>query len=394
MDFYEHRQKLAAFAGGSPVIITAYDAVQLSGDMAAPFLQESCFWWLTGIEEAGWKVVVDTTRRHTVLVRPTISEVQRIFEGESAAGEILKHSGADEIIDARDFEQYLRTLSHKHPLVYTVHDKTPHDFVVNPAQRGLHETLLRIFPSVEDIGKKIHELRAIKSDTEITAIKKAVALTVKAFREVRENLSDYKHEYEVEAEFTKQFRSVNAVHAYEPIVAAGSHAVTLHYTRNEGSISVRDTVLIDIGARVGGYCADITRTYATNPTKRQQQVHAAVERAHKRIIKLLGPDVVVSEYVANVDDIMKDALEEIGLLRDRDDTETYRRYFPHAVSHGLGVDVHDSLGAPQRFQTGMILTVEPGIYIPEEDIGVRIEDDILITAKGALNLSRQLSTSL
>ena len=394
MDFHEHRQKLVAFAGGSPVIITGYEAVQLSGDIATPFLQESCFWWLTGIEEAGWKVIVDTTRRRTILVRPTISEVQRIFEGESAAGEILKRSGADEIIDARDFEQYLRTLARHHPLVYTVHDKTSHDFVVNPAQRVLNETLSRVFPSVEDIGKKIHELRAIKSDAEIMAIKKAVALTVKAFREVRENLSDYKHEYEVEAEFTKRFRSVNAVHAYEPIVAAGSHAVTLHYTHNEGSISARDTVLIDIGARVGGYCADITRTYATSPTKRQQQVHAAVERAHKRIIKLLGPDVVVSEYVANVDGIMKDALEEIGLLGDRDDTETYRRYFPHAVSHGLGVDVHDSLGAPQRFQTGMILTVEPGIYIPEESIGVRIEDDILITAKGALNLSRQLSTSL
>lgn len=394
MDFHEHRQKLAAFAGGSPIILAAYDAVQLSGDMASPFLQEACFWWLTGIEEPGWKIIMDTTRHHTTLVRPSISDVQRIFEGESAAGDILKRSGADEIIDARDFEQYLRTLARNHPLVYTVHDKTPHDFVVNPAQRILNEALSRIFPTVEYIGKRLHELRAIKSDAEIKAIKRAVALTVNSFREVRESLSEYKHEYEIEAEFTKQFRSVNAIHAYEPIVAAGSHAVTLHYTHNAGSISTRDTILIDIGARVDGYCADITRTYAVNPSKRQQQVHAVVERAHGRIIKLLGPDVVVSEYISRVDDIMKDALEEVGLLKERGDTETYRRYFPHAVSHGLGVDVHDSLGAPQRFQVGMILTVEPGIYIPEERIGVRIEDDILITATGALNLSRQLPTSL
>lgn len=393
-DSCNHRSNLALELQGGLSVLSAYDAVQLTADTASPFVQESCFWWLTGIEEPGWKVIIDGARKHTTLVRPERSETQRIFEGESDDEGILARSGADEIIEMREFEQRLRQLAKHHPLVHTVYDKTPHEFVLNPAQRNLHDTLTRIFPSVEDIGKQIHELRAIKSDEEIAAIKKAIALTLGAFAKVRSQLDTYKHEYEIEADFTQSFRRANATHAYEPIVATGAHAVTLHYAKNSARVGQRDMVLIDVGARVDGYCADITRTYALNPTKRQQAVHAAVERAQQRIIKLLGPDVGVNEYLHDVDEIMKDALEEVGLLTDRTDEKTYRRYFPHAIGHGLGIDVHDSLGAPRYFRPGMVLTVEPGIYIPEEGIGVRIEDDILITADGAENLSRRLPTSL
>jgi len=394
MNFRTHRLNLHQFAAGSPIVMTAYDAVQLTADMAVPFVQESCFWWATGVEEAGWKVIIETARTHTTLVRPERSDVQRTFDGEVSDEDVLLRSGADEIIDARDFEQHLRKLARTHTLVYTVYDKTPHEFVINPAQRSLYEVLTRVFPSVESIQKHINELRAIKSEEEITLIKQAIALTVRAFESVRAELASYKHEYEIEAEFTKMFRGYNATHAYEPIVAAGPHAVTLHYTANNDKVGTKDLVLIDIGAKQNGYCADITRTYARNPSKRQRAVHAAVQRAHERIIKLLGPNLLVSEYITRVDDIMKDALIELGLLHERSDTDTYRRYFPHSVGHGLGIDVHDSLGAPRYFQPGMVLTVEPGIYIAEEGIGVRIEDDILITSDGAQNLSRRLSTEL
>ncbi|MEO5949279.1 MAG: aminopeptidase P N-terminal domain-containing protein [Candidatus Saccharimonas sp.] len=394
MNFHTHRLSLHQFASGSPIVLTAYDSAQLSADMAAPFQQEASFWWAAGIEEAGWKMIIDTTRAHTTLVRPERSDVQRTFDGETSDKDILTRSGADEIIEAQEFEQALRKLARSHTLVYEIYDKTPREFVVNPAQRTLHEMLTRIFASVESIEKHVHELRAIKSEEEIKSIKQAIALTVRAFTEVRKELEGYTHEYEVEAEFTKKFRSSNATHAYEPIVAAGSHAVTLHYTANGSKFGTKDLLLIDIGARMNGYCADITRTYALKPSNRQKQVHAAVVRAHTRIIKLLGPDVLVGDYITKVDEIMKEALIELGLLKDSNDIDTYRRYFPHAISHGLGIDVHDSLGAPRYFRPGMVLTVEPGIYIAEEGIGVRIEDDILITANGAQNLSRRLSTDL
>lgn len=389
-----HRQKIRALAAGSPIIVTAYDAMQMSGDMAAPFLQEASFLWLTGINLPGWKMIFDTSRDHAVLVRPTRSDIEKTFDGDVSDADICHLADAQEVIDERDLERHLRTLARHHTLVYTLYDKTPHEFVANPAQKTLCETLERIFARVERLDTQLHEARAIKTEAEIQAIKSAVALTVNAFTEVRANLASYKHEYELEAAFTHIFRARNATHAYEPIVASGDHAVTLHYVRNDGPLRAREAVLIDIGARVHGYAADITRTYALNPTKRQRAVHAAVEAAHGRIIELLGPDVLVSDYIRTVDEIMKDALQELELLPDRQDTDTYRRYFPHAVGHGLGIDVHDSLGAPRYFKPGMVVTVEPGIYIPEEGIGVRIEDDILITAQGRESLSKKLPTSL
>jgi Xaa-Pro aminopeptidase len=204
------------------------------------------------------------------------------------------------------------------------------------------------------------------------------------------------YEYEIEAAFTHAFRSNGATgHAYDPIVAGGKNACTLHYNDNNMALPKNGLVLMDIGARVGGYAADITRTYAIGtPTQRQKDVHAAVESAHHAIITLLRPGASVIEYHDSVDAIMKEALIGLGLMQSVDDTKAYRTYFPHAVSHGLGIDVHDGLGRPETFQPGMVLTVEPGIYIPSEGIGVRIEDDILITDTGHRNLSAALPTSL
>jgi len=173
-------------------------------------------------------------------------------------------------------------------------------------------------------------------------------------------------------------------------VAAGANACTLHYAHNRSKVMGRQLVLMDVGASYGGYTADITRTYAKGePTKRQRQVHEAVEAAHHRIIGLIRPMLAVDEYQREVDAIMREAIASLGLPSD---DAALRRYFPHAVSHGLGIDVHDSLGSPRFLQAGMVLTVEPGIYLPEEGIGVRIEDDILVTAAGNENLSRRLST--
>lgn len=181
-------------------------------------------------------------------------------------------------------------------------------------------------------------------------------------------------------------------YAYEPIVAAGANALTLHYTRNNNPLPKNGLLLIDAAARVGGYCADITRTYAIGtPTAREVAVHAAVEKAHFAIINLIKPGLALSEYQDKSDEIMKEALRSLGLLKKPED---YRKYFPHAISHGLGIDVHESFGGYTEFMPGMVLTVEPGIYIPEEGIGVRIEDDILVTETGNENLSGDLPTGL
>ncbi len=394
MDARSHREKLTQALSGGLIVVSAHDQMQLAGDMAAPFLQESNFFWLTGITLPGWKVIIDGTRRHVTLVRPTRSRVEEIFDGVIDDISLLNTAAADEIIDANEFENYLRKLAKHHPLVYTPYHPESYSFIVNPAPGNLFAVLERIFTNTVDCTKQLAELRAIKSDEEIAMMRKAIKLTTDAFKSVRQNLDSYRYEYEIEADMTQHFRRNNATHAYEPIIAAGAHAVTLHYTANNASIARQRMVLIDVGARVGGYSADITRTYCTHPTKRQREIHAAVKEAHQRIIALLKPDLPVAEYIAEVDEIMKDALSGVKLLKDRNDIETYRKYFPHAISHGLGIDPHDNLGSPRYFKPGMVVTVEPGIYIPEEGIGVRIEDDILITKTGHENLSRTLPTSL
>lgn len=390
----DNRHRLYTAAKGQLIILTGYDSVQLSGDMAAPFLQESSFWWVTGISQPGWKVVLDTARQKATLVRPERTEIDLIFNGDSDDGEVSRVSGITDIIPAREFESFLRQLRRNHTVAQTLSPKEENDFVLNPAKSTLTAVLQRTFKSVQYCDSLFAELRAIKQPEELRRMRAAAKLTCDTFATVRSKLAALRTEAEVEAEFVYAFHRKGAEHAYEPIVASGKNACTLHYIENASKLQAREMVLIDIGARVEGYSADVTRTYCRNPTKRQQAVHQAVVDAEQAIIKLITPGLPIMEYIEKVDEIMKHSLHELGLLDDLTDTETYRKYFPHAVSHGLGVDTHDSLGKPRYLEPGMVLTVEPGIYITDESIGVRIEDDILVTETGHENMTARLSTSL
>lgn len=392
--FAGNRQKLTEKLKGGLVVLTAYAALQRSNDTSHYFEQEANFWYLTGIEEPDWQVVVEGKK--SWLIAPDIDEVHRIFDGALSDDNARKISGIDTVLSRSDGNRLLRDLAKKHSLVYTLGNdpyKDHYNFALNPAPNDLRLSLDRVFNDVHDCRRDLAKLRAIKQPAEIKQMQKAIKLTNDAFTFVHENLATYKYEYEVEAAFSHYFRSRGATgHAYEPIVAAGGNATTLHYIKNNQRLRQKSFLLLDIGARVGGYAADITRTYAIGGVSaRAVAVYQAVEKAQKSIIKLIRPGVSLQTYTEEVDDIMKDALKGLGLLKTDDD---YRKYFPHAISHGLGIDVHDSLGGYTSLQPGMVLTVEPGIYIPEENIGVRIEDDILVTEGGAQNLSRGLSTSL
>ena len=394
--FADNRLKLSNVTKGGIIVIAAHAQMQRGNDAAYTFEQEANFWWLTGIDAPDWQLIIDGTHGKSWLVKPHVSDVHQIFDGSLSADDAQKVSGIDTVIDEDEAGRLLRDLAVKHSIVYSLGDhpgKEYFDFVVNPAAHKLYNLLSRIFSDVHDCRRELSKLRAIKHPAEIAAIKKAIKLTIRAFNDVKFLLPELKYEYEVEAEFTYSFRRAGAAgHAYDPIVAGGKNAVTLHYNQNSDKLKQGTIVLLDIGARAYGYAADITRTYAVGtPTARQTEVHAAVEKAHKAIIRLLKPGLAVAAYHDSVDEIMKAALDSLGLLKSLDD---YRKYFPHAISHGLGIDVHDSLGGPMMFEAGMVLTVEPGIYIADEAIGVRIEDDILITERGATNLSAALPTSL
>ncbi len=393
--FAANRQRLLAQLPDDAIVcMTAYTGMQLSGDAVAPFQQEASFWYLTGMNEPDWQVIM--TPNKTWLVEPYVSDIHRVFDGGISGGEAIAQSGADEVISKESAKKLLVQLAKQHNAVYAL-GRDPYEkyysFSLNPAPGRLWTRLTRLFAEVHDVRPYATRLRAIKQPEEVAAIREAISVTVDAFRGAKHKLGMLTSEYELEAIFTGAFRMCNAKHAYEPIVAVGANACTLHYAMNEAPLRQDELVLLDIGARVGCYAADITRTYSVggHATERQRQVHGAVKLAHEAIVALIKPGLSFATYQDQSDEIMKNALLSLDLLENEAD---YRRYFPHAISHGLGIDVHDSLGGYKELQPGMVLTVEPGIYIPEEKLGVRLEDDILVTDTGAENLSETLALDL
>lgn len=396
--FKGNRERVYDELKGGLLVVTAYTQMQRSNDTAASFEQEGNFWYLTGVDHPDWWLLMDAKRRRSWLVAPTVEEHHEIFDGSLSRDEAKEISGVEEIIDRQEADSWLRHAARTHQLVHMV-DIPPYadrfGFTLNPVVHEVREKLERIFVKVSDFRLELSRLRAIKQPVEIEALQSAINLTVKSFAKIRENIDHYRHEYEVEAEFTYDFRRAGARgHAYDPIVAVGRNACTLHYVHNDEKLKKGELLLIDVGARHHGYAADITRTYAVGkPTKRQQDVHDAVRIAQQKIIGIMEPNLSFEDYQSKVDDIMQQAIIGLGLMKDASDP-AYRKYFPHSVGHGLGIDVHDALGRPRILLPGMVMTVEPGIYIPEEGIGVRIEDDILITDNGHKNLSAKLPTTL
>jgi Xaa-Pro aminopeptidase len=394
-DFFQgNRLAILKLTNVDALVLAGNILLQRSNDAAYAFEQEANFWYLTGINAPGWWLIIEKDKSY--LVAPDIDEVHRIFDGSLSNADAKKLSGVDSVLTHRAGEDLLVTLKRAGAKVATLGEdphKEHYDFSLNPGPVNMLLKLRYIFGEVRDCRHDLTKLRAIKTPEEIQLIRRAIQLTIDGFEIVKSRMNQYSFEHEIDADFTYQFLKKGASgHAYDPIVAAGKNACTLHYGKNKDPIVDGEFVLLDIGARLNGYPADITRTYAHGRVSgRHTAVYREVEAAHQKIIALLAPGLNVKEYFQKVDDIMHAALDNLGLLNNESD---YRKYFPHSVSHGLGIDVHDSLGGPEVFQTGMVLTVEPGIYIPEEGIGVRIEDDILITETGHENLSGSLSATL
>ncbi len=394
--FVNNRRKLAQALKGGLIVATAYSKMQRTNDEAFKFEQESNFLYLTGITEPDWWVIYDGNRDKSWLVRPDADSYTAIFNGSLSDSDAQKISGAEEVISRDDALNLLRQLKRSHNLVHTI--KQPegverYNFVLNPALAKVYDLLDRNFQNVQNCRKELAVIRAIKQSEEITQIKKAINITHKALELVKSNMSDYVYEYEVEADISREFIRAGAQHSFEPIVAGGKNACTLHYNKNNAKLHKGKLLLIDTGAKIGQYSADITRTLAFgNPTNRSKEVHEAVLSVQTSIIKKLCPTLSLQDLQHIVEMEMTEKLKELKLVKDDPLTEL-PHYFPHAIGHGLGLDLHEPL-AHETLQEGMVITIEPGIYIPKEGIGVRIEDDILITKNGALNLSAKLPTSL
>ncbi len=403
-DFFSlNRKKLRdSLTRPYPILCVGNGLLQRTADASYPFQQESNFWYLTGLSIPDLGLLIEANGTEYLLV-PNISETKAVFDGALDTRMLQEISGIDTIISLSEGIKLAGEQAALHAHVYTIPPEKKYlsdeGMYTNPAAQRIVSSLRRGHPSIviEDITTALSDLRVIKQPQELDAMRHAIDITTTTFDALRDSKT-LKHigtEFGVEAAFTNHFRSTGiANHAYQPIVASGSRATTLHYIENSQVIDPHDLTVIDIGAEVEHYAADITRTVSmSKPSARQQAVIDEVTGVQTRALALLKPGAMLRDYEETVVAYMGEALVRLKLIDNTKDIYQIRHYYPHATSHFLGLDVHDVGNYDAPLAENMVLTCEPGIYIPEEGIGVRIEDDILITSSGNSNLSDNCSHS-
>lgn len=391
--FVGNRRRLRGLLGDGLIIVTANGLLQRSGDTTYEFRQDSNFFYLTGLNEPDLVLIIHGSEEFIIL--PKRSQTEDIFGGSINCDEIAKSSGIKRILAEKEGWLSVKKLRHSRKIVKTLFASSAKiidtdSFYTNPARRRLLQKLKRYDFSLEDIRMDLVQLRQIKQPEEVKAIQRAIEITNQGFQSVKNLIQAGVHEYELEAEFDKIFKQNQTRHSYQPIIASEKNATTLHYIKNNAKLKSNELILFDVGAEYQNYAADISRTYVVNEmSARQNDVFQAVKTVQDQAIELLKPSLEFKSYVQRVEEIMGEELIKLGLIKESKQEEI-RKYFPHAIGHSLGLDVHD-VCEYKTIQEDMVLTVEPGIYIPEEGIGIRIEDDILITKNGTKNLSQQIS---
>jgi len=397
--FAGNRLRLLGSISAELVVLTANGLLQRSADTTFPFRQDSNFWYLTGIDEPDFILVCSA--EESFLIAPPRPEHRDLWDGAIDKKHMAEVSGIEEILENHAGWNKLDRLIKKTKKIHTI---TPVEayfdsfgFYANPA-RGALLAALKKHRSAElcDVRKPLARLRQIKQPVELDALRLAIKITTDTLQEVKKNLTKYKTEYEVSADITAGFIRRGAMgHAYQPIIAGGKNAATIHYMHCNDVLAENGLLLFDVGAEVANYSADISRTYAIQPpTKRQKELHAVVARVQQAAFNLLKPGVDMKAYEGEVDKIMASELKKLGLIDDENDKQKLKKYYPHLASHFLGLDTHDAADYTTPLEPGMVLTVEPGLYLPDEHIGIRIEDNVLVTKNGIEILSRDLPASL
>lgn len=395
------RQSVAQDAPDALIVMTANGLLQRNGDSTYKYRQDSSFWYLTGINEPDILLVIDGADEYLIL--PGRDAVREAFDGAVTADMLTDWSGIKTIHDEARGWQLLKSRLGGNRQVATS-DAVPayverHGLYTNPARARLMSRLRDEAGwqgELVDLREKLARMRVIKQPVELRAVEQAIDVTVAGIEAVAAALRgrQYDYEYQVEADLTREFRRRGYGHAFEPIVAAGQRACQLHYLANNGRLKEGSLMVLDTGAEASMYAADISRTVAIGqPSDRQRAVFEAVCAVQDFALSLIKPGMVMADYEKDVNAAMAEKLRQLGLLQSAD-SEAVRKYYPHATSHFLGLDVHDVGDYRQPLEAGMVLTCEPGIYIPEEGIGVRIEDDVLVTADGHEALSRHLPRDL
>jgi Xaa-Pro aminopeptidase len=393
--FTANRDRLRTQLGNdTPVVITGNGFIQKRSDESFKFTQDSNFWYLTGLENADLTLVMG--RKDTYLIVPSLSFEREAFDGTIDATALAARSGLTRIVTSKDgwalLKQELAGAKTVATLAAMPSYIKRHGLYTLPFRRRLIEKLKRLNPqiTIQDVRLELAQLRCVKQPEELAAIQKAIDITMTTLGEITapDKLASIQHEYELEAALSYGFRMRGASgHAFAPVVGAGEHSTTLHYLDNDGPVAKQDLIVLDIGAEFEHYASDVARTVSLQPiTGRAAEVFHAVAAAQDYAISLIKPGVQPIDYEKTMETFMGDCLRKLGVIKS-DRREDIRRYFPHATSHFIGLDTHDVGDYRQPFQANMVISCEPGIYLPKEKIGVRIEDDLLITDSGCKVLS-------
>ena len=402
--FIANRQRLyAKLPPNSVVIVHANDVLPTNADGSLPFIQNSDQFYLSGIDQEETILVLfpdanDPKQREMLFVRET-NETIAVWEGEKLTKEqATGRSGIQRVHWLTDFETPFRSVMCQADHVFLNSNEHPRATIpTETRETRFTRRCLQEYPlhDYRRLAQLMHELRVIKSEPEITALNEAIRITSDGFDRLLKFVKPGVHEFEIEAELSHEFiRQRGRGFAYTPIIATGGNACVLHYITNHCQCQDGEMLLLDVAANYGNYNADLTRTIPVNGkfTARQRQVYDAVLRVFKQCCQMLKPGVIIREYQEKVGELMNDELIRLGLIdpkavADQDpEKPLYKKYFMHGTSHHLGIDVHDVPPAWQPIQAGMVFTVEPGIYIREEGLGIRLENDILIGETGNTDL--------
>ncbi|MBU3210393.1 aminopeptidase P family protein [Clostridium algidicarnis] len=395
--FNKNRERLSKeLENNSVLIMFSGVAPKKSADEEYPFTPNRNFYYLTGINEE--HVILLMVKQNNIVEeflfirRP--NPVMEKWVGKTISDEKAKEcSGVNNIKYTDEFESLIHEFIAIKNLctVYMDLEKDAFNSMPNNVQNfayKIKENYVQV--NIKNIYNAIEKLRAIKSKEEVMQLRNAIDITKDGIESLMRNCKPGMKEYEIEAYFDFVLKT-NGIkdYSFKTIAATGKNATVLHYVANDGELKDEDLILFDLGAQLNYYNADISRTFPVSGkfTERQKQIYNIVLKAELEVIKIIKPGVPFQELNKIAKRILADGLKEINII-DKD--EDLSKYYFHGVSHHLGLDTHDVGSREGLLEPGMVITVEPGLYIEEEKIGIRIEDDILVTENGAEVLSKDI----
>ncbi|MBB4118250.1 Xaa-Pro aminopeptidase [Mesonia hippocampi] len=392
----------------SLAVFNSNDVYPIGADSTIPFQQDRNLYYLSGVDQEESILVlfpdaVKPEHREILFLRETNEHIA-VWEGEKLTKEkAFEVSGVKTVYWLDDFQKIFYELMAQAEMVYVnTNEHYRANVETETREARFNKWLKESYPAhaVAKSNPILQRLRSVKDSLEIETIQQACAITEKGFKRVLGFVKPGVWEFEIEAEFMHEFlRNRSRGFAYTPIVASGQNANVLHYIENKAQCKEGELILLDIGAEYANYASDMSRTIPVSGrfTKRQKEVYNKILSIKDEATKMLVPGTLWAEYHKEVGKLATAAFLDLGLLDKADvqnenpDWPAYKKYFMHGTSHHMGLDTHDYGLLHEPMQANMVFTVEPGVYIPEEGFGIRLEDDVVVQEKGEpFNLMRNI----